>query len=121
MAASKKRKSRPSESAKVAPVGYASIDHDDVGRFVDWIRDRANSSSDMKKVLAKLELLKRNGIQWGQPHVRHIDGSLWELKIRGEGNTYRVYFRHEPPRARCVWYGTKNAQKADIESAQGID
>lgn len=117
--AAKKRQLKPRPSVPPAAVGYADVKHHDLSMFVEWMRDRSNSSADLKKVLAKLEMLKANGIQWARPHVNHIDGTLWELKVRGD-DTHRVYFRHEPPHARCVLYGTKNGQKADIERAKGI-
>ena len=117
--ARKRTSKRAPEPTEPPAIGYHDVTHADLGRFVTWMRDRAISADDVRKVLAKLELLKQHGIQWGRPHVRHIEGSLWELKIRGE-NTHRVYFRHEPPHARCVWYGTKSGQDEDIERAKGI-
>jgi putative component of toxin-antitoxin plasmid stabilization module len=117
LVAPKKRASGREKNA--VPIGYERIDHHDLDMFVDWMRDRAKDRDDVKKVLAKLELLRINGIQWGRPHVRHISGTLWELKVRGK-DTHRVYFRHETPAARCVWYGTNNGQEADIKNAQGI-
>lgn len=118
--ATRKRQSKPASAVRPAAIGYADVTHHDFGPYVEWMRDRSNSPADLKKVLAKFELLKVNGIQWGHPHVHHIDGTLWELKIRGD-NTHRVYFRHEPPHARCVWYGSKNSQKSDIQRAKGIN
>lgn len=97
-------------------IGYQRIEHADVREFVAWMRDRKLSDAQVAKVLSKLELLRVRGIQWGRPHVRHLDGTLWELKV----DALRVYFRHDPPVARCVCYGAKSTQDRDIKRAQAV-
>lgn len=36
-----------------------------------------------------LELLEEYGIQIGEPHVKHVERKLWELRIRCVEGTYR--------------------------------
>ena len=90
-----------------------------MGEFVAWMRDRKLHKDDLTKVLAKLELLRVNGTGWGRPHVRHIAGELWELKVNGEHDAYRVYFVIQDGVVVCLAYGRKSTQDRDIIRAQG--
>ena len=39
-----------------------------------------------------LELLGEYGLALGMPHVRHLEGKLWELRTVFAGNQHRVVF-----------------------------
>ena len=84
------------------------------------MRERKLHPDDLTKVLAKLELLRVLGTGWGRPHVRHLDGELWERKVKGGHDAYRVYFVVRDGAVRCYEYGTKSTQDADIRRAQGL-
>lgn len=44
------------------------------------------------KILRDLNLLEEFGLQLGSPHVRHLTGKLWELRIRTRGKAYRIIY-----------------------------
>src|SRR5512138_1396074 len=55
------------------------------------IKDRA-------RVLRMFVLLRENGPMLRMPHARHIQGKLWELRIDGRPNSYRVLYAALPGR-----------------------
>jgi phage-related protein len=48
------------------------------------LRDKARTSKDMRiqyeKMLASIKALETYGTRMGEPHVKHIDGDIWELR-----------------------------------------
>jgi Phage-related protein len=48
------------------------------------LRDKAQTSKDARiqyeKILAHIRALENYGTRMGEPKVKHIDGSLWELR-----------------------------------------
>jgi phage-related protein len=48
------------------------------------LRDKARTSKDMRvqyeKVLTSIRALETYGTRVGEPHVKHIDGDIWELR-----------------------------------------
>ncbi|GBU20222.1 hypothetical protein R80B4_00098 [Fibrobacteres bacterium R8-0-B4] len=48
------------------------------------LRDKARTSKDMRiqyeKILASIKALETYGTRMGEPHVRHIEGDIWELR-----------------------------------------
>jgi len=48
------------------------------------LRDKARTSKDMRiqyeNVLASIKALETYGTRMGEPHVKHIDGDIWELR-----------------------------------------
>ncbi len=67
--------------------------HKPIEEYLDTIsvRDRA-------RVLRMFVLLKGNGPTLRMPHARHIQGKLWELRIDGRPNSYRVLYAALPNR-----------------------
>ncbi len=49
------------------------------------VRDRA-------RVLRMLALLKERGVELRMPHARYLSGKIWELRIDGRPNSYRVLY-----------------------------
>jgi phage-related protein len=69
------------------------------------------------------ELLEQFGPhQVGMPHVRHLDGKLWEIRMRGrDGIARAIYFAASDRRLVVVRASRKKTEKtprAEIELAQ---
>ena len=49
---------------------------------------------DMKARLARVaDLIESKGLEHvGAPHVRHLDGSLWEIRLRGRSGISRALY-----------------------------
>lgn len=56
------------------------------------LRDQAQTSKDARiqyqKILTHIRALENYGTRMGEPHVKHIDGSLWELRPLA----HRIFF-----------------------------
>ncbi len=65
-----------------------------VQELLDEYHDRAQTSKDARiqrnKILSALLALKKYGTRVGEPTVKHIDGTLWELRPLA----HRVLFFH---------------------------
>ena len=63
------------------------------------LRDKAQSSKDARiqyqKILTYIRALESFGSRLGEPQVKHIDGSLWELRPLA----HRIFF--------CYWQNNK--------------
>lgn len=44
------------------------------------------------RVTAKIDLLGEMGIRLGSPHVKHLQGKLWELRVKGRRQIRILYF-----------------------------
>lgn len=50
---------------------------------------------DQARVYWTLDLLREFGLDLGMPYARHVQGKLWELRVRSGRNIYRIlYFAH---------------------------
>lgn len=73
------------------------------------------------RILYDLELLGDYGLTLGMPHVRHLEGKLWELRTVFAGNQHRVVFAPLGGGFLLLHAFRKKAQKTlrrDIELAQ---
>lgn len=74
------------------------------------------------KILKKLELLKKQGNNLGEPHVKPIEGKLWELRIQYKTDQVRmIYFIDENQTIVLLHGFVKKDQKirrSEIETAQ---
>lgn len=73
------------------------------------------------QILYDLELLADYGLALGMPHVRHLEGKIWELRTVFTGNQHRVVFAPVGGGFLLLHAFSKKAQKTlrrDIELAQ---
>lgn len=74
------------------------------------------------KILKKLELLKEQENNLGEPHVKPIEGKLWELRIQYKTDQVRmIYFIDENQTIVLLHGFVKKDQKirrSEIETAQ---
>jgi phage-related protein len=61
---------------------------------------------DHARVLRVIDLLVDYGPMLKMPHARHIEGKIWELRIDGRPNSYRVLYAGVPAR-KCPWGRSK--------------
>lgn len=66
----------------------------EIVEYLDALGERTNTSKtdriNRDKILAYIITLKKYGTRIGQPTVKHIDGSLWELRPLAN----RIFFFH---------------------------
>ena len=58
-----------------------------VQEFIDCLGNRAKA-----KIARTIDLLEKFGIHLGTPYVKHVEGKLWELRIRVGTNQYRIIY-----------------------------
>lgn len=44
------------------------------------------------KALRDIDVLEKYGTALTEPHVKHIDGKLWELRIQSAGDASRIFY-----------------------------
>lgn len=44
------------------------------------------------KALREIDLLEKYGTTITKPHVKHIKGKLWELRIQSSGDISRIFY-----------------------------
>lgn len=44
------------------------------------------------KALRDIDVLQKYGTALTEPHVKHIDGKLWELRIKSASNISRIFY-----------------------------
>lgn len=78
--------------------------------------------NDRARVLRFVALLEDYGPALKMPHAGHVRGKLWELRIDGRPNSYRVMYAGVPGRKFMLLHAfAKKGQKApraEIETAQ---
>ena len=58
-----------------------------VQEFIDNLDLRSKA-----KIARAIDLLEQFGIELGMPYAKHIEGELWELRIRVGTNQYRIIY-----------------------------
>ena len=74
------------------------------------------------KAIKEIKALRIYGNQWKYPHVSHIDGKLWELRIKSASDISRIfYFFHVDNNIVLLHGFVKKTQKTpqrEIERAK---
>jgi phage-related protein len=77
---------------------------------------------DYARLLRAIELLVDYGPNLKMPHARHLQGKLWELRVDGRPNSYRVLYAAVPGRKFLLLHVfAKKSDKTpirEIETAQ---
>ena len=69
-------------------------------------------SKDLAKVIRDIELLAQCAPDLHEPHTKHIDGPIWELRSKFSSNIYRIfYFIWDGNRLVLLHGFTKKTQK----------
>lgn len=58
-----------------------------VAEFLDDLPDK-----ELAKVIREIELLEQYGTELREPHTKHIEGPIWELRIKFSTNSYRIFY-----------------------------
>ena len=58
-----------------------------VADFLDGLPDK-----DMAKVFREIDLLAEYGAALREPHTKHVDGLIWELRTKFSTNIYRIFY-----------------------------
>jgi len=85
--------------------------------FIDSLDVKAKA-----KVARTIDLLEEFGIDLGMPYAEHIEGKLWELRIRLSSNRYRIIYFLDEGRAFVMLHGfvkrTEKISKVDLATAR---
>ena len=88
-----------------------------VEEFFDTVPDK-----EFAGIQRTLGLLEEFGLQLGSPHVRHLEGKLWELRVKTRGKAYRIlYFAYTGQRfilLHAFLKKTKKTPRAELRIAQ---
>lgn len=96
-----------------------------------WRQDEKSPSYDWliaqpPKVQARFlhvfELLEERGIQLGMPHIKHIKGKIYEIRVEQDANTYRLLYFVFTGRRFVILHGfqkkTAKTPPSEIEIAE---
>ena len=75
---------------------------------------------DRDKVTAKIDFLGEYGVALGPPHVKHLQGKLWELRVTGRKQIRILYFVRTGQRIILLHGFVKKTQEVprrEIETA----
>ena len=83
---------------------------------------RLLQAKDRARVSRAILLLEDYGPALRMPHARHLEGKVWELRIDGRPNSYRVLYAGVSGRKFVLLHvfakKTDKTPKQDIETAQ---
>jgi phage-related protein len=81
--------------------------HSPVEEFFDQL-----PANDRARIDQTIGLLEEFGLQLGPPYVKHLEGKLWELRVRAGRRSYRViYFAFTEQRFILLHAFLKKTQK----------
>lgn len=88
-----------------------------IEKFLDGLPDK-----EVAKVLREIDLLAEYGLDLREPHTKHLEGPIWELRIRFSSNIHRIlYFIWRENKIVLLHGFTKKTQKtpaSEIETAK---
>ena len=90
--------------------------HSDIIDYIDELKEKAKTNKDAKinreKILTYLKALAEYGTRIGSPIVKHIDGSIWELRPLKN----RIFFFYwKDNKFVLLHYYIKKSQKAPVK------
>jgi phage-related protein len=92
-------------------------DHDLVAEFI-----RGLDSDTQSNIRAAIQYLRIYNVQAHEPHVKQIEGKLWELRITSNKNAYRIFYFMQTGRKIILLHGFQKKKqktpKKEIETAQ---
>jgi phage-related protein len=88
-----------------------------VKEFIELLDIKAKA-----KIARTIDLLEEFGIKLGMPFAEHVEGELWELRIRLANNRYRIIYFLDTGKVFIMLHGfvkkTKRISKNDLEIAK---
>ena len=98
---------------------YKTANHHDV--IDEWLNSLEEKPR--AKVIDQIRRLKEKGIKLKEPHVKHIEGKLYELRTKDPKGVYRIiYFAYKGKKFVLLNGFTKKTKKTpknEIEKAKG--
>ena len=80
---------------------------------------------DMRARLARIaKLIEEKGLERvGEPHVKHIEGRIWEMRLKGRSGISRALYvdGREPARGDCPGPREENGEDAEARDRPGAD
>ena len=80
------------------------------------------SARDEAKVAHVIGLLAEFGLRLRMPYARHVEGKLWELRIRSSGKAYRVLYFAYTGRRFVLLHGflkkSRKTPRRELETAK---
>lgn len=71
------------------------------------------------KALREIDLLEKWGPALTKPHVKHIDGELWELRVNFAGDASRIFYFIHTGQTIVLLHGfMKKTQKTPIREIE---
>lgn len=58
-----------------------------IAEFLDSLPDK-----DVAKIFREIDLLSEYGTELREPHAKHIEGPIWELRVKFSSNIYRIFY-----------------------------
>jgi len=88
-----------------------------VKEFIDALNVKEKA-----KVARTIDLLEEFGINLGMPFAEHIEGKLWQLRVRLASNRYRLIYFLDTGKAFILLHGfvkkTQRISTIDLEIAK---
>jgi len=89
---------------------YSTADgKEPVQKFLDSLSPKLHA-----KAIHEIEMLEEFGHELREPYVKHIDGELWELRIKFASDISRIFLLYMEQRNHCfaAWLYQKDTENA---------
>ncbi len=87
----------------------------------EWLDEQDQEVQE--RAVALLQVLRDQSGHLGMPHVRHLRGKIWELRLKARSGDYRVLYATVSERRILVLHGfqktTKQTPARDLRTAEG--
>ena len=78
-----------------------------IGEFLSSLPDK-----ELAKVFRGIDLLRQVGLELREPNAKHLEGPIWELRIKFSTNAYRILYAVRDENTVVLLHGfTKKTQK----------
>jgi len=88
-----------------------------VATFLEQLPPRARGH-----IVHQIDLLQERGPTLGMPYVRHLQGKIWELRVRTRGTAYRLFYSFHTGRRIIFLHAfvkkTKKTPRREIDTAR---
>ena len=94
----------------------------EIKNYLIYLRKNSSKDNNIKfnKIITYVRLLKENGLQLGQPYIKHLDEEIWELRPLRDRILFASLHKNKFILLNLFLKQTKKTPKNEIEKAKRL-
>lgn len=94
----------------------------EIEEYIQYLQTNNNKSNRIKlnKIIAYIRMLKQNGLEIGEPFLKHLEGNIWELRPLRDRILFVYYSNRKFILLNIFLKKTQKTPRREIEKAKSM-